>query len=110
MHNFSNKLAIETLLFALSLKRPHQGNGVKKLSAHIKNLIPNFTIDQCGNIHCDLRETRENRTLFVAHLDTVHAKDGRNFFDYKKKLISAKGSQLGADDGAGVAVLMHLTA
>jgi hypothetical protein len=108
MHDLSNKFAIETLLFALSLKRPHQGKGVQRLSTHIVKLIPNFTIDQCGNIHCDLRETKENKTLFVAHLDTVHVKDGRNFFDYKKNLISAKGSQLGADDGAGVAVLMHL--
>ena len=100
----------ETLFFALGLRRPHKGTGVEKLARHIEAAFKGKTFrDEVGNVHLDLRGGA-SRTLFVAHLDTVHRGDGVNKIDRSKKgwLKAVKDSQLGADDGAGVALLCHL--
>jgi len=97
------------LLYALSLKRPHAGNGVKKLSAWIRTHLKTCRVDAAGNIHIDLRKEPSNRTLFVAHMDTVHKEDGANRYRISGDLIHAcAGVPLGADDAAGIGVLMHL--
>jgi hypothetical protein len=49
-----------------------------------------------------------HKTLFVAHLDTVHRKDGVNRYRVEADKLLAKGAPLGADDGAGIAILMAL--
>jgi hypothetical protein len=49
-----------------------------------------------------------HKTLFVAHLDTVHRKDGVNRYRVEAGKLLAKGAPLGADDGAGIAILMAL--
>jgi hypothetical protein len=46
--------------------------------------------------------------LFVAHVDTVHKDEGVNKIRKTATHWHADGAQLGADDGAGVALLMHL--
>jgi hypothetical protein len=102
---------IETLLFALSLKRPHGGRGVEKLARHIEALFPGeVRRDAVGNLHLDRRRDASHRTLFVAHIDTVHRRDGRNVVDGSESgwIKAANGQPLGADDGAGVALLCHL--
>jgi len=101
----------KTLCRALSLKRPHHGEGASLFTGWLCDHIPqhlDVTIDQVGNVHIDARMGVRNRTLFVAHVDTVHRDDGPNKFIKAHGTWYAKGSQLGADDGAGCAMLMHL--
>jgi len=46
--------------------------------------------------------------LFIAHVDTVHREVGANKIRKTKAMWYADGAPLGADDGAGVAMLMHM--
>ncbi len=102
---------IQDIEFACGLKRPHLGTGVFQLCEYIVERTEglNVTVDFCGNIHVDLRTEPTHRTLFTSHVDTVHRKDGENYFTYEGKWMNApKDDPLGADDGAGVAILLHL--
>ena len=73
-------------------------------------------IDQAGNLHFDRRQGK-SKTLFCAHTDTVHHhnEEGENTFaigmDGKvEKAFAAGDSVLGADDGAGIAILLTMMA
>lgn len=97
---------------ALSLKRPHKGIGVHKFMLFLVDTLPKPLLhhahfDKCGNLHVDARGGA-SKTLFVAHVDTVHRQDGKNKIKKNKYSWHAKGDVLGADDGAGVAILMHM--
>lgn len=101
----------KTLCRALSLKRPHYGEGASLFTGWLCDNVPrhlDLTIDVAGNIHVDARRGAANRTLFVAHVDTVHRADGPNKFIKAHGKWFAKDAPLGADDGAGCALLMHL--
>lgn len=67
-------------------------------------------IDEGGGLHFDRRQNETNRTLFTAHSDTVHRTAGRQevYFDAKKQILHTEGECLGADDAAGIAMLLHL--
>ncbi len=97
----------------LSTKRPHGSATNTRITAWLKTQLPfdlqktAFT-DGAGNLHIDNRTTDKHRTLFVAHVDTVHRNEGKNKIAKTKTHWYAKGDVLGADDGAGVALLMHL--
>lgn len=108
---------------ALGMKRPHATAGTAAFSAWLQTKFPANTwhTDGAGNMHVDLREdAKRHRTLFVAHVDTVHKTTGKNTYSQVEKwevkavgeaiggTIIAKGDVLGADDGAGVALLMHM--
>jgi len=103
---------LKDLNFALSMKRPHGGYGVTALCDYIVGRVAAFnpTIDYSGNIHVDLRQSPNNGTLFTSHVDTVHRHDGRNHIKYEGNFVfsNEKGSPLGADDAAGVSVLLHM--
>lgn len=116
-----NKQSIlyRTLTRALSLKRPHmQGNSpatkffTQWLFMHLPDALRDNTElvwqDQADNLHVDLRTTKAHRTLFVAHVDTVHKELGPNKLRKTQGKWYADGAPLGADDGAGCAMLMHL--
>jgi len=97
---------------ALSVKRPHKGKGVCDFMLFLidtlpKPLLHTTHLDECGNLHVDARG-KGSKTLFVAHIDTVHRQDGKNKIRKTKHMWYAKGDVLGADDGAGVALLMHM--
>ena len=66
--------------------------------------------DDAGNIHYDNRQDTGSRTLFTAHTDTVHPKAGRQKVAvFKDNTVHVDGGEcLGADDGAGVLVLLSL--
>lgn len=103
----------KTLARALSMMRPHNSEGTRRLTDWLEEsarTIPNTTIhrDAIGNLHVDTRLNSANRTLFVAHVDTVHRKEGPNKIRKTDTHWHADGAALGADDGAGVAMLMHL--
>jgi len=103
---------IKDLEFALSLNRPHGGTGVTALCNYIVERVGDgdLSVDFGGNIHVDMRDDSSNKTLFTAHVDTVHRADGPNTFTYMNDFILAAtaGQPLGADDGAGVALLLHM--
>jgi len=116
-----NKQSIlyKTLCRALSIKRPHM-RGQSPATAfftdwlfdHVPECLTQDAervwLDSVGNLHVDARKTTAHRTLFVAHVDTVHKDLGPNKIRKTKHKWYADGAPLGADDGAGCAMLMHL--
>jgi hypothetical protein len=110
-----NKKSIlyKTLSRALSVKRPHTGKGVAMFTDWLESHVPvhlqaNVSYDEVGNLHVDARVDATHRTLFVAHVDTVHREDGANKIRKTPSKWYADEAVLGADDGAGVAMLMHM--
>jgi hypothetical protein len=109
-----NKKAIlhKTLARGLSAKRPHNTVAVSDFTEWLFNALPaelkSFTsVDGAGNLHIDNR-VAGSRTLFIAHVDTVHKETGANKIRKTASTWYADGAALGADDGAGVALLMHM--
>lgn len=106
-----NTILHKTLARALSMKRPHESEGTRRLTDWLEANAPagaRVRRDEAGNLHVDARKTTDNRTLFVAHVDTVHHDEGPNKIRKTDTHWHADGAPLGADDGAGVAMLMHL--
>jgi len=96
-----------------SYMRPENGAGQTWFEQRYILTIPNTWKDAAGNIHLDLRHDKTNRTLFVAHTDTVHRNDGRQVPMITGHMMTCDltdtiATCLGADDGAGVLVLLHL--
>lgn len=111
----SNLTTLRAVLHrALSVKRPTDGVGEAQLAAYLAKLLPVTMIDNAGNLHIDLRTDPYHRTLFTAHMDTVHREDGENNYtistnkDGNEIWHSPEKSVLGADDGSGVAIIAHL--
>jgi len=105
-------IIVRTLERALSHKRPHNTFEVSNFTAWLFEQLPaelkSFTsVDGAGNLHVDARGTG-SRTLFIAHVDTVHRDTGVNKIKKTQTHWYADGAPLGADDGAGCAMLMHL--
>ncbi len=93
---------------AVSKKR---GSGTKTEMAYVASLcskLPISMIDEAGNLYVDLRTEPHHRTCFTAHTDTVHHNEGENGYTVDGDVWRANGDALGADDGAGIALLMHL--
>jgi len=108
---YEGSMLMTTLDTMLSMKRPHGGFNEKNALGYILLNIPSdavWTFDDVGNLHVDYRLTAANRTLFTAHVDTVHHDDGPNKIRKTDSVWFADGSQLGADDGSGIALLMHM--
>lgn len=98
---------------ALSIKRPHGSETNVKFTQWLREQLPldlnkAAFYDGAGNLHVDNRLNASHRTLFVAHVDTVHRNEGKNKITKTKTHWKAKGDVLGADDGAGVALLFHM--
>lgn len=107
----TNTILYKTLARALSMMRPHDSEGTRRLTDWLQTNAPahaKMYRDAIGNLHIDTRISPTNRTLFVAHVDTVHRKEGPNKIRKTATHWHADGAALGADDGAGVAMLMHL--
>lgn len=106
------ELLIPTLERLIGTKRPHGGRGEGAAILLMYDLAPagaRCFIDTAGNLHVDLRDNKAHRTLFVAHVDTVHREDGPNAFILATDgMYFASGAPLGADDGAGCAILACL--
>lgn len=112
--NVTGKLKMEKFKFAfavldkaLTTKRPHKHVSTVKFCKWLQDRLKGSFTDDFGNIHVDLRD-EDARTLFVAHVDTVHRSGGKNKVEKTATHWKASGSQLGADDGAGVALLAHM--
>lgn len=97
----------------LTTKRPHTSVTNAKITAWMVKQLPyqlqqEAFLDGAGNLHVDNRTDAKHKTLFVAHIDTVHRNEGKNKIAKTKTHWYAKGDVLGADDGAGCALLMHM--
>lgn len=107
-------LLLQTLHRALRSRRRHGTQAEARFVAWLVNRLPVTMIDGAGNIHVDLRTQPHHRTMFTSHTDTVHDGGGTNKIrldatDPKRVLWRAdEGDCLGADDGAGVALMVHM--
>ena len=115
---------IKFLTEFFSYMRPHLSKGEAKfINRYIYPVMRQHEgfVDECGNIHIDLREDQAvHKTLFTAHVDSVHHNSGRQYvvvkFTQKGEAMmqlsfkSPKANCLGADDAAGVLVLLNMIA
>lgn len=107
-------MLLQTLHRALRSKRDHGSKSEARFVAWLCNRLPVTMIDGAGNVHVDLRTQPYHRTMFTSHTDTVHHGGGPNNIrldttDPKRTLWCAdKDECLGADDGAGVALMVHM--
>ena len=105
---------MRTLHRALSVKRGSGGVGEAAFVAWLAKELPITCIDEAGNLHIDTRESPWHRTLLTAHTDTVHHQEGANRIrldtttEPGQVFWRADGDALGSDDGAGVALIVHL--
>jgi hypothetical protein len=99
---------LKDLKEALSIKRSHGSLTEATYVASLAKRLNPTLIDGAGNLHID-RRGDHSRTLFVAHTDTVSRGEGANPIVVDGDWwCSAPNSTLGADDGAGIALLLHL--
>jgi hypothetical protein len=105
---------LHNLYRACSVRRADGAATEAQFVAWLCNRLPVTMIDGAGNIHVDLRTGPQHRTMFTSHTDTVHYTGGSNGVridttDPKRTLWRAdEHSCLGADDGAGIALMMHM--
>jgi hypothetical protein len=111
---------LNELLSILTYKRPHQSSSeqafierfIEPLAEH-PNVIE-YMKDEVGNVY--VTTSFSAKTLFTAHVDTVHSTEGiqRITYDANLNLVyidqeSAKSTNcLGADDSAGMWIMMRL--
>ena len=107
---------LQCLHRALRSRRAGDSMAEARFVAWMCNRLPVTMIDNAGNIHVDLRKGPQHRTMFTSHTDTVHYVGGTNNIrldtsNPDRVLWRAdEGQCLGADDGAGVALMMHMIA
>jgi len=112
-HMKTNSILYKTLTRALSIARPHDTTATRYFTGWLEDRVPlryndKMWTDSIGNLHIDARTSDTHKTLFVAHVDTVHKVVAINKFRKTKTMWYADGAPLGADDGAGCAILMHM--
>lgn len=106
---------MKLLLEILGMKRPHGGVNETKVALEILTRLPGeleVFNDLSGEPMAYVYTTDpDSKTLFVAHLDTVHREDGDNPVIYDTLsdwMYKDDGTPLGADDGAGVWLLYRM--
>ena len=67
-------------------------------------------VDAAGNVHFTIPtpQGKDAKTLFVAHTDTVHYTGGKNKVGFDGAMLHGVDEPLGADDGAGIAILCFM--
>lgn len=99
-------------LAAVQFSRPHESVAEAAYVAMLARMRPPSLIDGAGNLHYDYRFANgaHSKTLFVAHTDTVAKLDSQNneFVVMGDFVCSGGWDVLGADDGAGIAVLQQM--
>lgn len=97
----------EPLARVLSVKRM---SGTKEEARFRAWLVRRYSkylqmVDEAGNLWFSVGVSR---TLFAAHCDTVHHTTGNNNFYVENDIVYSLEECLGADDGAGVAILCYM--
>lgn len=109
-----NTILMQTLYRALRSRRAGDSMSEAKFAAWLVNRLPVTMIDSAGNIHVDRCTQPTHRTMFTSHTDTVHHVGGANQIrldtsnPLSVKWRAGEGACLGADDGAGVALMVHM--
>lgn len=87
-----------------------EANFVAWLVAYCASYAELRMIDTAGNIHFVIRTPQgsEPTSIFVAHTDTVHDTGGENKVGFDGSYIHGVDEPLGADDGAGIAILCFM--
>ena len=106
-------LLMQTLYRALRTRRAGDSMAEAKFVAWLVNRLPVTMIDAAGNVHVDMREQPQHRTMFTSHTDTVHHVGGPNEIrldvqQHRTYWRAGEGACLGADDGAGIALMVHM--
>lgn len=107
---------MEALYRACRSRRADESMAEAKFVAWLVNRVAVTMIDGAGNIHVDTRTLPKHRTMFTSHTDTVHRNGGTNAIRLDEsnpesiKWRADEGQCLGADDGAGVALMLHMLA
>lgn len=91
---------------ALSVKRPSGSKEEAEFRAWLAVTYKATSIDEAGNIH--IVKGENPTTCFAAHTDTCHHSGGINKYREADGVVYAESECLGADDGAGVAILCHM--
>jgi hypothetical protein len=106
-----SKFNVTRLIDVLKTKRP---TGTEYTTAKsILGNIANYVFDERNEFmfaYIDVKnDTSVISTIFTCHLDTVERDTGNNDIQIIDNMISVKnGGILGADDGAGICVLLHM--
>lgn len=100
---------LEVFYEAISWKRPSGSLSEMQFVGYLAQRNTPDLIDEAGNLHYD-RRAGKSKTLFVSHTDTAHTgwKGGPNKFKVEGNLVRADGDCLGADDAAGIQILVHM--
>lgn len=107
--NVPKTVLMQVLYKALTLRRASGSATEAEFVAWLANRLPVSMVDLAGNIWVDLRTSPSHRTLFTAHSDTVHRAGGVNVvLDDGDIWRAGEGHCLGADDGAGIALMAHM--
>lgn len=106
---------MKTLMEILSLRRPHGGKNERYVAEGILSRLPYelmVWVDKKQPMAYYVQTCTKSRTLYTAHLDTVHRdEDTHNPVIYdtiKDEMFKTDGTPLGADDGAGVWLLYKM--
>lgn len=111
---------MQTLLTMLTYKRPHgSATELQFIETYLQPLgehpnVVSYDTDEVGNIF--VTTDPNSKTLFTAHVDTVHSKDGFQVVTHDKNIglvyIDDKAALatncLGADDTAGMWLLLEM--
>lgn len=94
------------LIEMLKYKRPGGGETEEAFIKKFLMKLKGATKDAFGNVWVTVGESA---TLFTAHTDTVHRSEGKQKVKVKDGIITTPdGECLGADDGAGVWLLVQM--
>lgn len=106
---------MKLLLDILSYKRPYESKSEELFISTILDTIPNMSKDAFGNriLRIPNQDGTPASTLFSSHTDTVHHSEGRQsvLYDAHTNMIRTRYNStecLGADDGAGMWILLNL--
>ena len=112
--NVADTIVSRTLYHALSMRRAGGSVTEAKFVAWLCRQVDVSMIDEVGNIYVDTRTRPEHKTMFTSHTDTVHYRGGDNVIRLDAtdpnniKWRASEGACLGADDGAGCALMLHM--
>ena len=103
---------VNFLLTLLSYARPSDSMTELAFRERFIESVPGAYLDMHGNIHVAIGESR---TLFSCHTDTVARLEGRQTLSYRNGVVKLsrkakrqKFSCLGADDTAGVFIMLEM--
>jgi hypothetical protein len=107
-----NGARIDSLMAILETKRPHDSKAENKFIGQF--ITPTgVEFDQMGNAFLHIPGDGDN-ILWSCHTDTVHRDGGRQAIQKRKDIVTlspkAKANCLGADDGAGIWLMLEMIA